>query len=85
MAGEINHAISRLNHDKVVIWANEHNISPNEAMNIIINNFFDYNNQISEFNSTDFLTLVQDECARRKVDRNKVKGGNDIEINNIYI
>jgi len=41
--------------------------------------------QISELSSTDFLTLVQDECAKRKVSRNKIKGGNDIEINKIHM
>ena len=42
-------------------------------------------NQISELSSTDFLTLVQEECAKRKVDRDKIKGGNDIEINKIHM
>lgn len=41
--------------------------------------------QISGLSSTDFLTLVQEECAKRKVDRNKIKGGNDIEINKIHM
>lgn len=41
--------------------------------------------QISGLSSTDFLTLVQEECAKRKVDRDKVKGGNDIEINKIHM
>lgn len=41
--------------------------------------------QISELSSTDFLTLIEEECSKRKVDRDKVKGGNDIEINKIYL
>jgi len=41
--------------------------------------------QISGLSSTDFLTLVQEECAKRKVARDKVKDGNDIEINKIHM
>jgi len=42
-------------------------------------------NQVSALNSTEFLDLVQEECERRKVDRDKIKGGNDIEINKIHM
>ena len=41
--------------------------------------------QISGLNSTDFLTLVQEECAKRKVSRDKIKGSNDIEITKIHM
>lgn len=42
-------------------------------------------NQVSALNSTDFLDLVQEECERRKVTRDNVSGGNDIEINKIHM
>lgn len=42
-------------------------------------------NQVSELNSTEFLTLIEEECNRRKVDRDKVTGGNDVEINKIHM
>jgi len=41
--------------------------------------------QIGQLSSTDFLSLIEEECAKRKVDKDKIKGGNDIEINKIHM
>ena len=40
---------------------------------------------ISKLDSTEFLDIVQTECKKRRVDRDNIKGGNDIEINKIYL
>jgi len=41
--------------------------------------------QVSKLSSTDFLNLIEEECAKRKVTRDKVMGTNDIEINKIHL
>lgn len=41
--------------------------------------------EISKLDSAEFLDLIQLECENRKVDRDKIKGGNDREINKINL
>lgn len=38
---------------------------------------------ISALNSTDLLELIQEETTKRRVKRDEIRGGNDIEINKI--
>lgn len=38
---------------------------------------------ISDLNSSDLLDLIESETTKRRVKRDKIRGGNDIEINKI--
>lgn len=39
--------------------------------------------KISALNSTDLLDLIEEETTKRRVKRDEIRGGNDIEINKI--